>query len=63
MEEAGVVSFVGKLEEVAELRIDAGLLSQRAQLAVAFKAAIFADAQEDDAVDGSLDGKVHLPLA
>jgi hypothetical protein len=63
VEEAGVVSLVGQLEEVAQLWIYAGPLGQRAQLAVAFKAAILTDAQEDDAVYRSLHGKIDFTLA
>ena len=35
-------------------------VQQRLQLAVGFDAAIFANAEEDDSVDGALDGKVQL---
>ena len=62
MEQAGVVAVVGLLEELAQARVDAVAVDEGAEAAVVFDAAVFADAQEDDAVNDALDGEVEFAL-
>ena len=62
VEEAGVVAVVGLLEELAEARVDAVAVDEGAEAAVVLDAAVFADAQEDDAVNDALDGEVEFAL-
>ena len=60
VEEAGVVAVVGLVVEIPEPAVDILAVEQRLQLAVGLDAAVFAHAEEDDAVDGALDGEVEL---
>jgi hypothetical protein len=62
MEEAGVVAVVSMLEELAEAGINAVAIYECLELAVVFNAAAFADAEENDAIDDALDGKVEFAL-
>ena len=62
VEQAGVVAVVGRLEQLAEARVDAVAVDQRAEAAVVLDAAVFADAEEDDAVNDALDGEVEFAL-
>ena len=60
VKEAGVVTVVGMLEEGEQALIDVGAVGLAAELLVGFDAAVLADAQENEAVDGDLDGVVEL---
>ena len=61
MEQPGVVAAVGLLEELAQLaRKPLSPSSSLLQLVVALDAAVLADAQEDDPVDGHLHGVVEF---
>ena len=60
VKEAGVVSVVGLFVEIAKPPIDVLAVEERLQLAIGFDAAVFANAQKDEPVDGALDGKVQL---
>ena len=59
VEEAGVVAFVGAVVEGEESFIDVGAVEEGLELGVGFDGAVFADAEEDEAVDGALDGEVE----
>ena len=63
MKEAGVVAIVGLVEEIPQPLVDVLPFSSAWKLAVRLDAAIFADAQEDNAVDGELDGVIQLAVA
>ena len=60
VKEAGVVSVVGLFVEIAKPPIDVLAVEERLKLGVGFDATVFANAEEDDPVDGALDGKVQL---
>lgn len=60
MEEVGVVAVVGAAELLVEAGPDVATVKQHIQPPVVFGAAIFADAEEDDAVDGLLHGVVEV---
>ena len=60
VEQAGVVAQVRLLEEPHQLGIDLFAVGEFQQLVFRFDAAVLADTQEDDAVDGHLDGEVEL---
>ena len=62
VEEAGVVAGVGLLEKLRQAGIDAVAVDEGAEAAIVFDAAVFADAQEDDAVYDALDGEVEFAL-
>ena len=63
MEETGIVLLVGFLEEKQQLGVDIGALRDLEQLVGGFDFAILADAQEEDAVDGGLDGVIELTFS
>ncbi len=60
MEKAGVVAEVGALENFAEAGVDLGAGGEGEELAVGLDAAVFGDAEEDDAVEDALDGEVEF---
>ena len=60
VEEAGVIFFVGTGVEFRQAVVNIFSVEQAAQLPVWFDAAVFAHAQEDDAVDGALYGEVEF---
>ena len=62
MEETGVIATIGLAEEPAEALINPAspLSSDLLQLVLALDAAIFADAQENDPVDGHLHGVIQF---
>ena len=62
MEEAGVVAVVGALEYLAEARVEAVAGGEGLELAEGLKAAVFGDAQEDEAVDEALDDEIEVAL-
>ena len=57
-----VVALVGLAEVFGEAFVDVGAILQRLKLPVRLDAAVLADAQEDDAVYGLLDGVVERVL-
>ena len=60
VKEAGVVSVVGLFVDIAKPPIDVLAVEERLKLGVGFDATVFANAEEDEPVDGALDGKVQL---
>ncbi len=62
VEQAGVVTVIGGAETRKQTRIDIGAVDKGQKLAVSFDAAVFGDPQEDDAVDGDLNGEVELAI-
>ncbi len=62
MKQAGVVPVVRLAEDGAEAFVDALSVQVRLQPAVVLDAAVFADAQEDEPVDGALHREIDLPL-
>jgi len=61
VEDAGVVLVVGlEAEGVNEVVVDVGLLGEVQEPLVGLEAAVFGHAQEDDAVNGALDGGVEV---
>jgi hypothetical protein len=62
MEEAGVVFFICLGEELHQVAVDVNAIRGVAQSVFGLDAAIFADAQKDDAVDDKLHGGVDLTL-
>ena len=63
MEETGIVLLVGFLEENQQMGVDIGPLGDLKQLIGGFDLAVLADAQEEDAVDGGLDGVIELAFS
>ena len=59
----GVVSLVGSIEKLAEPRVDIGAVLKGPELAVMLDAPVLADAEEDHAVNRTLDGEVQLSLS
>ena len=62
VEQAGIVAVVREGEEFLQPAVDAGAVRQFFQSAVSLHTAVFAHAQEDDAVDRHLNGVVQLGL-
>ena len=62
VEEAGVVAEIGALKDFAEAGVDLGAGGEGEQLTVGPDAAVFGDAEEDDAVEDALDGEVEFAL-
>ena len=62
VEQSGVVTLVGALKELDQVGVNVRGFGDLAQLFGRLDAAIFGDAQEDDPVDGHLDGVVQLAL-
>jgi hypothetical protein len=62
VEQAGVVLFVGAVEELDEPFVGAFAVEERLEAAVLFDAAAFAHAEEDDAVDDAADRDVELAV-
>jgi len=60
MKQAGVVAVVGLIEKLLQTAVNIRAVAKRAQAAVVFNAPVFSDAQEDNAVDGALDGIVEF---
>jgi len=58
MKQARVVLAVGLAEQRQQVAVDIDAVGGVAQRVFGLHAAVFADAQEDDAVDGGLDGEV-----
>jgi len=62
VKDARVVAFVGAAEELGEAGVDARAVGDGLDAGVGLDAPRFRDAEEDDAVDGALDGEVELAL-
>ncbi len=62
MKEARVVPVVRLLEELAESGIDPCTIQEHLQSAGRFDSPIFADSQEDDPIDRSLNGEIQFAL-
>ena len=62
MKQAGVVTVVGLLKELPKAGVDIVMRPPGLEPSVIFNAAVFANAQEDDAVNDALDGKVGFAL-
>ena len=60
VEQPGVVFFVGLAEQCQQVRVHLFAVGGVAQCVLGLDAALLADAQEDDAVDGQLHGAVQL---
>jgi len=63
VEEARVVAVIGLDVDFPQARVDVLAVHEAAQAPVGLNAAVFADAQEDEAVDSCLDSEVELALA
>ena len=62
MKQAGVVFVVGFFKQRKQPAVNVFAVLQGHQGTIGLHAPVFADAQEDDAVDGLLHGEVQLPL-
>jgi hypothetical protein len=60
VEEAGVVALVGGAEESISVLVGLRAVGHAAEFPVVFGTAILADAKEDEAVDGFLNGEVKI---
>ena len=58
IKQTGVVTLVGFAKELVQPAISVFAIQQRLQAPIHFNAAVLTDAQENDPVDGALDGKV-----
>ena len=63
VEQSGVIAIIGITEKLAQAGIDITPVEQSLQLSIKLDATVFADAQEDDPVDGHLDGVIQVALA
>ena len=62
MKEAGVVTLVSFAKELPHACIGMLAIQQRLEPSVDFDPPVFADAQENDAIDGALNGKIQIAL-
>ena len=63
VEQTGVIAIIGIAEQLAQARVDVTTVEQSLQLTIELDATVFTDAQEDQAVDGHLDGIIQVTLA
>jgi hypothetical protein len=62
VEQAGVVFVIGLLKKLAEPLVDVSTIHECQETTVVFNVAVFADTQEDDAVNDALNSKVEFSL-